>query len=92
MQLDSFIYISHPYAFGIGVIHSGVYVNGVYFHMSADQFISKETLNLYTNLLFENTETKPRYPRTCTSCEKICRNLTVSGDCCDYEPMLGLYN
>lgn len=85
-----YIYLTYPYAFNIAVIKAGTYVNGHYYEWEADQFVSKETLNLYPKLLFADWIPNPFPLRNCMSCAKTCHNLTVTGDCCNYEPMLGL--
>jgi len=89
-MLDTFLYLSFPHKFDIAVINSGVYVNGMYYFMQADQFLNETTQNIYMHLLFEDNEPKPKYLRNCKSCKQYCHNLTVYKDCCSYEPMLGL--
>lgn len=85
-----FIYVSYPYPFNIGVIKSGYYGGGVYYEMEADQFVSKDTLDIYTKLIFADWKPNPFPLHNCQSCAKTCHNLTCTVSCCSYEPMLGL--
>lgn len=85
-----FIYLSYPFPFMIGVIKAGYYALGMYYEHEADQFVSEQTNELYGLLVFENWRPDPFPKHNCKSCEKTCHNLTVTGDCCMYEPMLGL--
>jgi hypothetical protein len=87
----TFMYLSYPHPFQIAAIKSGYYAGGQYYMGGADQFVSKQTIELYRLLSFEDWRPNPFPPRTCKSCAKTCHNLTVTGDCCDYEPMLGLH-
>ena len=85
-----FIYQTYPFPFAIAMIKSGYYAGGVYYYMEADQFVSKETLEAHILLLWSNWKPNPFPLHNCMSCAKTCHNLTCTGHCCDYEPMLGL--
>lgn len=87
----TYIYISYPCPFPIAVIKAGYYTGGVYYEWEADEFVSEQTSALCRFLLFQKNEPDPFPLRNCKSCEKICHNLTVHGDCYNYEPMLGLH-
>jgi len=85
-----YMYLRNPYAFVISVIVAGYYAAGNYYEIQADQFVSKDTLELYRMLLFSDWKPEPFPLRNCMSCAKTCHNLTCTVSCCDYEPMLGL--
>lgn len=84
-----YIYQTYPFPFAIAMIKSGYYAGGIYYYMEADQFVSTWTLYAHVALTFQERD-KYFPPRTCLSCAKTCHNLTVTGDCCSYEPMDGL--
>lgn len=85
-----YIYQTYPFPFAIAMIKSGYYAGGLYYEWEADQFVSKDTLELHMALTFQSHKPYPFPPRTCLSCAKTCHNLTCTGDCCDYAPMDGL--
>jgi hypothetical protein len=85
-----YIYLSYPFAFNIAVIVAGYYAGGNYYQIEADQFVSKDTLETYTMLVFRDCEPRPFPMHNCDSCDKICHNLRCTVSCCDYEPMPGL--
>jgi hypothetical protein len=52
-----YIYMSNPYPFAISVITAGYYAGGNYYQIeAADQFVSKDTLEIYRKLIFKDWE------------------------------------
>ncbi len=68
-------------------IFAGWYGAGRYYGISADSELNDITYDLFVTLLFQK---KDPVGHTCPSCAKVCKNLTVYGVCCMWEPIDGI--
>jgi hypothetical protein len=68
-------------------VKAGWYGGGRYYMISADSNLNEITYDLFVTLLFQK---KDPVGHTCPSCAKVCKNLTVYGVCCMWEPIEGI--
>lgn len=87
MQAGSFAYNKYPYSYDIAIVCLGFYAGGLYYYISADQFLSKEAMDLHIAILFAKPDP---IGHTCETCGKVCRNIRVHSYCSCWVPIPGM--
>jgi hypothetical protein len=87
MFREHYVYNTYPHPFLIAVIRAGIYAGGLYHEIEADQFTSKETVDLHIALLFAE---KDPIGHICETCGKVCRNIGATVYCSCWIPIPGM--